>query len=447
MYLPHCWRMVCWALKRSDRGAPDPALAGLLLLLVLLTACSLTASTTVAPPSVSVTALQIEAPVWAPAGTALTVTVRVTPVRATHAIVLTAQGSFGLMPQQQSPVDGVAIFALDPLQTRFAGVAQLRATAGLVTTTAAVELRPGPAVDPVLPLITTHSIVTGGEEWTMIVTTPRDVLDNPVVDKTPVTVQIQHPTAPGQAPTAEIERQELYTQNLLAWSRIYSRARAGLMRIAVTADFAHSPERVVRATPGLPLPFRLTADRLSTPADGRQLVQIESELITDRFGNGLLDGTLVTLVATSPGQGQRSLPTTLMAGKIATTIQVPSQPGTMVIQAWLVNVASEPLSLEFTPGPAVQPILVTTRLEVDGMRLVAGPLLGELGQFIPDGTVVTFTITAPLGAVETITAVADYGYAQTLVRQSTLRPGRYRVAVAAGTGQGHATFALPAAAE
>lgn len=415
----------------------------LLLLLVTLTACSLSRSTP--QPSVAVRLLRLAAPTQIRAGVPLTVAVYITPATATSAVLLTAQGSFGFFPQQQQPVDGVAHFTFPLVHTRFAGAVELRASADQVETRTALQIVPGPAADPILPLVGPRSIATGGDDWTMVVTTPRDALDNPVAEQTKVTFRVQHPPAPGEALATNLITMETYTQHLLAWARIASGNYAGAMLIAATAGFAHSPERTVSETPGLPIPFQLTADKGSLPADGRQLVRLTSSQITDRFGNVLLDGVNVTVLADIPGQDRRTIPATTIDGRIYTTIQAPSQPGTMTVQAWIAGVASAPLPLVFTPGPAVEPILVVTQTVATGINLIAGPLVGSLGQFIPDGAAVTFTITAPDGTVQTVVAPADYGYARILLRQLTLLPGVYQVTVNAGTGQGTVTFGVPAA--
>lgn len=432
--------------QRCYRAVERGALRLLLALLCWLIACSLTRST---PPAVAaavtVRTLRIAAPAQIKAGVPLTVMVHVTPAAAASAVLLTAQGTFGFLPQQQRPVNGIARFSFPIVHTRFAGTVELRASADQVAAGAALEIVPGPAVDPLLPLVGPRSIVTGGEHWTMAVTTPRDALDNPVAEHTLVTFRVQHPPAPDQAPATGLETMEAYTQHLLAWARIYSGNYAGAMLIAANADFGHSPERTVMETPGLPVPFQLQVDKRRVPADGRQLVRLTSSQITDRFGNVLLDGVNVTVLADIPGQDRRSLPATTIDGRIYTTIQAPSQPGAMRVQAWIAGVASAPLQIEFTPGPAVQPILVVTQRAAAGLILRAGPLLGQLGQFVPDGIAVTFIITAPDGSVETVVAPADYGYAQILLRQLTLLAGAYQVTVTAGTGQGAVTFVAPAA--
>lgn len=421
---------------------------GLLInLLLFLLSCFSAATAPPAVPPVPVRALRLDVPARIKAGVPLTVVVHVEPPTATVPILLTAQGTFGLIPQQQLPVDGVATFPFMLLYTQFAGTVSLHASAGQVESVGEVQIMPGPAVDPVLPLVGPRSIVVGGEHWTMAVTTPRDTLDNPVAENTLVTYRVQHPVPPDQEQNAGLEIIEAYTQNLLAWTRIYSHNRAGQMLIAANAGFGHSPERVVVATPGLPVAFRLTADKLQAPADGRQLVRISSDQITDRFGNVLFDGTNVTVLATMPPHERRSLPATTIDGRIYTTIQAPSQSGVMTLLAWIAGVPSQPLEIQFAPGPAVQPILVTTKPVAEGIMVTAGPLVGQLGQFIPDGAAVTFMITAPDGNVETVVAPADYGYAQILLRRPTLLAGSYQVVVTVGTSSGAITFVVPVAPE
>lgn len=416
-----------------------------LLLALVLLACTpqSTAPTIVIEP---VRALRIEAPSLLRAGTPLTILVYVTPATATNTVLLTAQGTFGFLPQGQQPVAGVARFSLKQLHTRFAGAVQVRASSGAIAVDTTVVITPGPAVDPILPQIGPRAIVAGGEQWTMVVATPRDALDNPVVSETPVTFRAQHPVAPTAAPATGVETIVVPTQHLIAWTRIHSRNDAGPLRIAVNAGFGHSPERVVIVTPGLPVPFQLLADKTHAPADGRQLVQISSSQIRDRFGNVLPDGTSTLLLATMTAQDQRALPAITIDGRIYTTIQAPSQPGVMQIQGWIAGVTSEPLTITFGAGPAVQPIEVVTKKIAEGMQVIAGPLVGDLGQFIPDGADVTFTITAPDGQVEEVIAPADYGYAQLLLRRGALVDGEYQITVTAGTGQGAIAFPVTVAA-
>jgi len=240
-----------------------------------------------------------------------------------------------------------------------------------------------------------------------------------------------------------LEMIDIRTRHLLAWGRIYSRTRAGQMLISATSGGAHSPERAVMEVPGLPVPFALSADLISLPADGRQLVHIQSEQIVDRFGNVLLDGSNVTVLTSMANGDRRSLPAMTIDGRIYMTLQAPNQAGRMTVTAWIAGVSSRSLQLEFTPGPAVEPISLTVEIEAQEIVIVAGPLVGQLKQFIPDGTEVMFSLTGPDGTETSGRAPTNYGYATLRLTRSGLVAGTYTVAARVGTGAGQRTFRLP----
>ncbi|MCB0081037.1 MAG: hypothetical protein KDE47_08915, partial [Caldilineaceae bacterium] len=318
--------------------------------------------------------------------------------------------------------------------------------------TAKVEILPGQAVDPVLPLVGPRSIVADGAHWTMAVTTPRDRWDNPVAEGTTLTLTAQHPVQPGTAPESGVETIETQTRNLLSWARIDSRTTAGRLLISAQAGDGHSPERTVLEVPGPPVPFTLYANPQSAPADGQSWIQIRSDQITDQFGNVLLDGTQATILAALPPDEIRTVPAITVDGRLYATLQAPTQPGSMFVRAWIGTASSQATQILFTPGPAVQTIPVSVTWQADTVSITAGPLVGERGQFVPDGTEVTFTLSAvdkltanrtTATAHQTIVPV-EYGYATLVVRTLTLTPGTYAITVAAGTGKGSGTFAVVA---
>ncbi len=423
------------------------------LFLCLLTACTSATETASDIAPIPPSALQIEAPAQINAGEPLQLIVYTTPPDTTTPILLTAQGTFGFYPQKETPAVGHAHFTIPPLQTRHAGVVHLQASVGQIGSSATVEILPGTAVDPVLPLVGPRSIVADGDHWTMAITTPRDALDNPVADGSVVTLRAQHPVAMGAAPESGLELIETKTRNLVSWARIYSRTRAGRLLLTATADDGHSPERVVLEVPGPPILFALQADPLTAAADGHQWIRIRSEQITDRFGNVLLDGNEVTILAAMPPDEMRTVPAITVDGRIYTTLQAPTRPGTMFVRAWIGGASSQAVMVTFTPGPAVQTITLSSVWQTDGILLRAGPLVGDREQFVPDGTEVTFTImgpngrspdgTMPDGAARQTVVPSEYGYATLLVRTLTLLPGPYAVAVDAGTGVGNSIFTVP----
>jgi hypothetical protein len=415
-----------------------PAFLGLLLLLLGLTGCQRAAGLS----TTTVTQLTIGAPTTVHAGAPLTVTVRATPAYNGQPVQLFWFNTNGATLLTATTVAGTATFAPTTALTRVAGAVQLRAQAGTAAANATLTVVPGPAVEPVLTLVGPRSIVADEAHWTMLTALPNDQFGNAVADATSVIVRVLHPPpAFDRAPLDDVELISTQVDQLLAWARIYSRTTAGPMTMAANTETAHSPERTVMAVPGAPAPFALYTESAQPLADGRQLLTVNTAPLRDRFGNSLLDGTAVTFAVTAPDGSVRTLPAQSIDGKASVQIQAPAIPGALTVEALVLDTTSQPLTVDFSAGIGVAPIAVRALATAEQLTLVAGPLLGPLGQYIPDGSEVRFTLkladrTAPAIAV-TVPAVA--GFSTATIRASHLQPGQYAVHVAAGIGEGATT--------
>jgi len=394
----------------------------------LLTACT---RTNPPAPASEIRSISISAPVDTDAGEPISLVVR---GDGDGPFFVLATGTFGSVPITGTLNGGAASLTLDSIYSSQAGAVTFFARADNAQAQATTTIRSGPPVDPILPLVGPRSIVADGAHWTMLVAVPIDRYGNPLADGFPVTIRAQHPVPEGEDPLAALEVQTGQVERLFAWVRVYSRTKAGRTFLSVNAGDAASPERDVQEVPGTPVSFALYAVPAVAVADGRQTVEISSDQIRDRFGNLLLDGMNVQLLSDSADGSRRMIPTFTQDGRIYATLQSPDQPGELVLHALIDGVLSEPLSLRFTDGPAVQPFPVAMELTDTYLNLTAGPLLGPIDQFIPDGTTVYFTITDPDGVPIEAEAVAEYGYATLQLRREDLMVGAYRVKAVVGTG-------------
>ena len=226
---------------------------------------------------------------------------------------------------------------------------------------------------------------------------------------------------------------------------VSSRTRAGRAVVSASVGDAHGPDATYDEVPTWPAPFGLSASPLNLPADGRQLLTLRTDLIRDRFGNPMIDGTLVTFVVEVAGSEPRFVPAYTVDGAAEAQLQAPTEPGTVTVRATLYGVDSRPLTLSFAAGPAVGTIVVKAQVNArDGfVALSAGPLLAALDQFVPDGTPVEFVLTGPGGAQQQFTALSETGRANIELRLSELPSGSYTVQVSAGAGQGQTEFVSP----
>jgi hypothetical protein len=226
---------------------------------------------------------------------------------------------------------------------------------------------------------------------------------------------------------------------------MFGGARAGRATVNITAAGKSGPEATFMEVPGWPVPFGLSASPSSVPADGRQFVTLRSEVIRDRYGNPMLDGTLVTFVVDTPTGEPRFIPAYTLDGVAKAQLQAPREPGPITIHAVVYDAESRPLQLSFDPGPAVDTFAVEAHANPadQAIELVAGPILGPQQQFIPDGTRVEFLLTDAVGRQTRSAAVAEGGYARAVVQLAFLQLGSYTADVTVGAGHGSVTFQVP----
>jgi len=353
-------------------------------------------------------------------------------------VVLTMLGSFGPRILRSEFKDNQAYFRITADLSTRAGWVDIVATSGEAKGSAILHLLPDEPVEPITPLVGARSIIADAGHWAMIVAIPFDRFGNPIAEGTPVDMRSLHP---GKA----LRNYDSKIEYLLAWERIYSGTKAGRTIISVNIDEVHGPEGILLEIPGWPVPFPIEADPLTLPADGFQLMSLRTGEIVDQYDNMMLDGTLVNFVIDGPAGNLRIIPAQTVDGVAETIIQAPNEPGSYTIRAAVFGMESEPLVVEFTLGPAVSQFDIDVEInsEKGELALTAGPITGELDQYVPDGTPVTYDIIGPDKVTHTVTAVSDAGYATGTIRLINLTNGLQKVEAKAGSGSGTVTFKLP----
>lgn len=351
---------------------------------------------------------------------------------------LVAVGSYGTQAYQATFSSGIARFELSAEQTRRSGLITLFAQAGAARGTATVELLPGTAVEPLTPLVGARSITADGRDTSMLVVVPFDEFGNPAAEDTPVTVRIRRPDSQTSA-------QRIRISHLLGWTRIRGGTQAGRTTISVAMQEVYGPEATLLEVAGFPVSPTVEAEPRSVPADGRELITLRTGMLADAFGNVVPDGTLVTFVADAPGGERNLVPAYTINGVAEAPLQAPTEPGVFTVRATVYDVAGAPLQVAFTPGPAVGtfPLAARTDASTGAVMLEAGPILGALQQYVPDGTPVLFSVTDAAGKRQWLQAIAESGRASVELRLVDMPPGTYAVEALAGSGRGSTSFNRP----
>ena len=244
---------------------------------------------------------------------------------------------------------------------------------------ARVRVTPGPAVDGAIPLAGPRSMVADGAHRTMVVALPVDANGNAVADGTPVGVIARRPGGDVETFTGEVH-------GLLAAVEVPSRTVAGQTTLRLDVSGATGTAVQVLEVPGPPI--EVTLDPVTVPlrADGRSLLVLTTARLVDRFGNVLGDGTVCTLSLRGP-TGVSVLRAVTIGGRATFHVEAADTPGDVTVQIEVDGVRSAPSTLTYTTAVAEFPVVVTR--DSAGALLTIGPVLDDLGAYVPDGTVVT----------------------------------------------------------
>ncbi len=350
---------------------------------------------------------------------------------------LSLLGSYGVWLYEGEFENEQILFDIPAKETEQAGFVTAVIKADGMTQRARFELIPGEAVEPLTPLVGPRTITANGETWSIATIIPFDKYANPIGDGTTATFTIYHP---GNV----LEEFKSTTRNLVSWMRVNSKTKAGKTFITAQIGDAYGNETELIETADWPVSFTMTNEPKEVVADGKQLTQVRTSRIVDQYGNVMPDGTLVQFVVEDEDGYRRVLPSKTVDGFAHLPLQAPLRPTRFTVIGTVFAVESEPLIINFKPGPAIGAFPVEMAegsAQYDGyMTFTAGPLLGEREQYIPDGTPVLFRLMHETGKVIEEEVVSDDGYALFAHRQAQLLTGAYTVQVYVGTGEGRLTF-------
>lgn len=219
-----------------------------------------------------------------------------------------------------------------------------------------------------------RSISAGGTDFSMLIVTPTDRFDNPLLDSTTITSAYQFNDV--------IDKQELSVKNLIAWQHIYSPNQSGRILITASHQEYNSQEQTAVIYPALPKDFKITYQRNHEYADGNQIIRFSTTTIKDTFGNVITDGTMVSfLIVNSRGMQLKTLGTTIN-GVATAEILHPDQAETWNITAYITGAAkSETVSVIFNAAIKDYNLVWS---ETNSILAITN-ITSFMGQWAPDG--------------------------------------------------------------
>ncbi len=262
-------------------------------------------------------------------------------------------------------------------------------------------------------------ILAGGEDFTMVIGSSLDSLDNPWPVGTEITYRYVF--------KSHAKLRTAKTKVLHSYVRFYSDNESGTPVISVAKDNSSRNEFDITIYPNHPKSFKLSYDRAHPYADGKQITTIVTNEIIDTLGNRIADGSMVYFeIKTSYGEIMQAMGTTV-GGIADITLPAPAKAMDWSVRAYIEDYSqSNTISIPYLPS--VKPFAIQWTKD---QQLIIGPVTGFLQQYVPNYTEMEVMICAAHTEV-TKTIYSREGMAFLDVGEMGLEKGTYTVTVGCG---------------
>ncbi len=244
-----------------------------------------------------------------------------------------------------------------------------------------IKINPKEAILDITSFIGPKSIITTQKEPCMLISIPVDTFDNPVKDKSIAVHKMLRPNN-------QLERYEIKTEHLISHHTFYAQEKTGKTLIGIRCDKANSIEKYVDEEPGWPHLISLQKEKNTLIADGKHYSTIRTNIIKDKIGNIVMDGTIVTFLLIDQENRQSQYSSSTIDGIAKIQFKHPTISSKYEIKVFSGNAISDPIYLQFESNINEFPI----QYKNNSKSILIGPITTYLDQFIPDGSEIKITI-------------------------------------------------------
>jgi len=241
-----------------------------------------------------------------------------------------------------------------------------------------------------------RSINVDQTQQSMIVSIPHDSLGNPVQEGTTIDFSYQIGEDISRIQTQDVE-------NLLAYEIVDANTQAQDAFVGISHQISSSRKQRIISTPSWPQDLSMSTESFYPYANNRNLFKVVTWELTDKYGNKLVDGTLLKFHVFENNIERAKYNGICIDGKAFCYIKNPSQKSNWLIKASIGdNYIGNDLVLAFEND------LQELRFKFQNDELIVGPLLGQLGQYISEGSKVVFKVGDKEWHAETLNGIARF---------------------------------------
>lgn len=262
------------------------------------------------------------------------------------------------------------------------------------------------------------TIEAGGTDYTMLVVIPTDTLDNPLPENTPVTSSYQF--------LATQKGKDIVTNNIIAYTNIYSEKKSGRLFISSECLETNSKEYTIDVLPAIPTDFTIQTERSHNYADGNQITSFTTSTLKDAHDNVVSDGTFVTFFITNKEGNVLKTSGTTVQGIAMSKMIHPDHKDQWSVKAYVQGMAeSNTIAVDY------QQVVkdVETAFAKANREIKVGPLQSFMGQMIPDGFQVSLEVYKDENLLTTYTQTSKSGYVSFDLKSAIFENGTYTMKI------------------
>ncbi len=238
---------------------------------------------------------------------------------------------------------------------------------------------PGKAYKDIKVYTGPKTITANNQDQSMIVAVSEDQWNNTIIDGSPITI------------TSRIENSQALTEQILVKNQIAhkiinAQENKNFKLLGISSSDVVSKQQRIDFVPDWMKSLQINLIEHYPVANNRHFVKIKTNTVTDKNKNIIPDGTFINFFLTDKNDKQSIYQSLIIDGIATCYVKNPKSANSYNIYAISSNgVKSNTLSLTFTED------LRAIKYKWDKNKLVIGPLIGQLGESISDGTEVVIT--------------------------------------------------------
>ena len=237
-----------------------------------------------------------------------------------------------------------------------------------------VNISAGSIINPLDLYTGPRSILVGGKQNSMITTIPTDQYDNGITKNTSIQISTDR---------ANKDSKNVNIKNLVAVYKLTSDNESKIITAGVSKNVKSSKAQAIIQEPDWATDFTIEVSEQYPYADNNHYTKLRTNRLTDRYGNQVANGTLVTFDITAKDGAKSKYNGIVIDGYANVNMRNPSRPTSLQIVAYIGPYSqSNTMNLEYTSIIKSIPF----RFNHANKVLEIGPIVAHEGQFIPDGT-------------------------------------------------------------